>query len=175
MLLGGCGAATSAHSPGPSRAAIHGDFRGSPATLVAVHGEADQLLSGGVHAFEARLRALRGHSVIVNLWASWCGPCRSEFPVYQQVAARDGSRIAFLGVDERDTRSAAAAWLRRFPVTYPSYFDPQRAIDVPLRTIEGTPQTFFINARGQEQYDHAGPYTSVASLERDIHTYLEVS
>jgi hypothetical protein len=43
-----------------------------------------------------------------------------------------------------------------------------------LRTIEGTPQTFFFNPQGREEYDHGGPYTSVRSLERDIRTYLGV-
>ena len=99
--------------------------------------------------------------------------CPVKDEVYR-VAARYGRRIAFLGVDERDTRSAALAWLRRFPVTYPSFFDPDRSIDVPLRTLAGTPQTFYFDAQGREQYDHGGPYTSVASLRSDIHTYLGI-
>ncbi len=52
--------------------------------------------------------------------------------------------------------------------------DPSRSIETSLRTIEGTPQTFSFNARGREEYDHGGPYTSVASLQRDIRTYLGV-
>ena len=175
LSICGCGAASPSHDPGPSRAAIRADLGGSPPALAAVHAQADAILGGGATAFEARLRALRGHPVVVNLWASWCGPCQTEFPIYQQVAARYGRRIAFLGVDENDTRPHAAAWLKRFPVTYPSYFDPRRAIDVPLRTLAGTPQTFFFDARGREQYDHGGPYTSAASLRSDIRTYLGIS
>jgi cytochrome c biogenesis protein CcmG/thiol:disulfide interchange protein DsbE len=174
LAVGGCGSATPTHSAGPSRAAIRAAFRGSPASLAAVHAQADELLGGESPALEARLRALRGHPVIVNLWASWCGSCQGEFPVFQQTAVRYGRRVAFLGVDERDTRANATAWLRRFPVTYPSYFDPRRSIDVTLRTLEGTPQTFFFNARGQEQFDHGGAYSSVASLSSDIRTYLGV-
>ncbi len=173
LLIGGCGT-TLSRDPGPSVATIRAGFRGSPAPLAAIHDQADQILGGGATAFEARLRALRGHPVIVNLWASWCGPCETEFPVYQKVAAQYGRRIAFLGVDESDTRGNARAWLKRFPVTYPSYFDPRRAIDVKLVTIAGTPQTFYFNARGHEEYDKAGPYTSAASLKHDIHTYLGI-
>ncbi len=153
---------------------IQAAFRGSPPPLAAVHAQADELLGGESRALEARLRALRGHPVVINLWASWCVPCETEFPVFQQTSVSDGRRIVFLGVDEADTHSGATAWLKRFPVTYPSYFDPHRSIDATLRTLEGTPQTFFIDARGHEVYDHAGYYTSVAALKSDIRTYLGV-
>ena len=173
LAVAGCGSSLS-HSAGPSRRAIEAAFHGSPPALVALHEQADKLLGGGVSAFHARLRALRGRPVVVNLWASWCGPCQTEFPIYQKVAVRDGSKVAFLGLDVHDTQSDAATWLKRYPVTYPSYVDPNRAIETSLRTIEGTPQTFFFNARGREEYDHGGPYTTVAALQRDIHTYLGV-
>jgi cytochrome c biogenesis protein CcmG/thiol:disulfide interchange protein DsbE len=173
LAVVGCGSSLP-RSAGPSRRAIEAAFHGSPTSLVALHEESDQLLGGGVPAFRARLRALRGHPVVVNLWASWCVPCQTEFPIYQKVAVRDGSKVAFLGLDVHDTKGDAAAWLRRYPVTYPSYVDPNRAIETSLRTIEGTPQTFFFNARGREEYDHGGPYTTVRSLERDIRTYLGV-
>jgi cytochrome c biogenesis protein CcmG, thiol:disulfide interchange protein DsbE len=173
LAIAGCGSSLP-HSAGPSRRVIETAFHGSSPALVAVHEQADALLGGGVTAFRARLRALRGHPVVVNLWASWCVPCQTEFPVLQKVAVRDGGTVAFLGLDVHDTQRAAGAWLKRYPVTYPSYLDPDRAIESSLRTIEGTPQTFFFNARGREEYDHGGPYTTVASLERDIRTYLGV-
>jgi cytochrome c biogenesis protein CcmG, thiol:disulfide interchange protein DsbE len=173
LAVGGCGSSLQ-RSAGPSRRAIEAAFHGSPAPLVALHVQADQLLGGGVSGFHARMRSLRGHPVIVNLWASWCLPCQTEFPIYQKVAVRYGGEVAFLGLDVHDSKGDASAWLKRYPVTYPSYFDPDRAIETSLRTIEGTPQTFFFNARGREEYDHGGPYTTVRSLERDIRTYLGV-
>jgi cytochrome c biogenesis protein CcmG/thiol:disulfide interchange protein DsbE len=172
VISGGGGALP--RSSGPARRAIEVAFHGSPQALVGLHAQADMLLGGGAAAFRARMRALRGHPVVVNLWASWCVPCQTEFPVYQKVAVHDGSKVAFLGLDVHDTRSDAAAWLKRYPVTYPSYLDPNRAIETSLRTIEGTPQTFFFDAQGREEYDHGGPYTTVAALERDIRTYLGV-
>jgi thiol-disulfide isomerase/thioredoxin len=173
LAVAGCGSSLQ-RSAGPSRRAIEAAFHGSPAPLAALHHQANELLGGGVSGFRARMQALRGHPLIVNLWASWCAPCQTEFPLYQKVAVRYGSAVAFLGLDVHDTAGDASAWLKRFPVTYPSYLDPNRAIETSLRTIEGTPQTFFFNAQGREEYDHGGPYTNVRSLERDIRTYLGV-
>src|ERR1700681_3319602 len=51
---------------------------GSPAPLAALHAQAGELLPGGLHAVQSRLSALRGHAVVINKWASWCLPCRSE-------------------------------------------------------------------------------------------------
>jgi cytochrome c biogenesis protein CcmG/thiol:disulfide interchange protein DsbE len=174
LALAGCGS-SAPHSAAPSRTVVQTAFHGSPPALAAVHAQSNQLLGGGVPAFRSRLHALRGHPVIVNLWGSWCEPCQSEFPVFQRAAVRYGRRVAFLGVDVHDTSSAARAFLKRFPVTYPSYADPDRKIEAWLQTLEGTPQTFFFNARGREEFDHGGQYTSLAALERDIHTYLGVS
>ena len=171
LALAGCGSA-SPRSAEPSRTVVETAFRGSPPALAGVHRQADDLLSGGVSAFQARLHALRGHPVVVNLWGSWCEPCQGEFPIFQKAAVAYGRSIAFLGVDVADTDGAASAFLKRFPVTYPSYVDPGREIEASLRTIVGTPQTFFFNSDGREQFDHGGPYTTLASLRRDIHTYL---
>lgn len=174
LTLAGCGSSR-LHSAAPSRTVVQTAFHGSPPALAAVHAQGNRILDGGVTAFDARLHALRGHPVIVNLWGSWCEPCQSEFPVFQRAAVRYGRRVAFLGVDVHDKAPAAKAFLKRFPVTYPSYFDPGHRIEASLRTLEGTPQTFFFDARGREQFDHGGPYTSLASLQRDIRTYLGIS
>lgn len=174
LLLGGCGSG-SPKNAAPNREAVDAAFRGSPPALAKLHQQSDHLLSGGPAAFQARLKSLRGHPVVVNLWGSWCGPCQSEFPVFQKAAVRFGRRVAFLGVDVVDKDSAASSFLKRFPVTYPSYVDPHRAIQSSLKTYPGTPQTFFFDARGREQYDRAGPYGSVASFARDLRTYLHVS
>jgi cytochrome c biogenesis protein CcmG, thiol:disulfide interchange protein DsbE len=175
IIVSGCGGSgSSSHSAAPDSSAVEAAFKGSPAALTAIHDQADHLLGGGVRAFRARLRALRGHPVVVNLWASWCEPCQAEFPVFQKAAVRDGRSVAFLGIDSKDTDSAAATFLKKFPVTYPSYTDPDKAIESSLRTYPATPQTFYFNARGRQVYDHAGPYTSVKSLQRDIRFYLKV-
>jgi cytochrome c biogenesis protein CcmG, thiol:disulfide interchange protein DsbE len=170
-VLAACGGGRP-HNAAPGRSAVAAAFRGSPPALGALHGQGGRLLTGGVSAFAARLRALRGHPVVVNEWASWCEPCQSEFPVFQRVAVTYGRRVGFIGVDSRDHDGAASAFLRRFPVTYPSYTDPGQRIGASLQAVGGIPQTVYINARGRPQYDHAGPYESAAALERDIRFYL---
>lgn len=74
---------------------------------------------------QIRLSDYPGQVVVVNIWGSWCGPCRAEAPdleiVYQQTHA---SGVVFLGIDVRDERSAAEDFVTEHGVTYPSIFDP---------------------------------------------------
>jgi thiol-disulfide isomerase/thioredoxin len=172
LTLAGCGAL--AHSAAPSASQIAADFKGAPAPLAALHDQANELLGGGASAFDAELRALRGYPVVVNKWASWCGPCRDEFPIFQRVAPQLGRRVAFLGDDVNDTTAAGKAWLRSFPVSYPSFADPSGAINnaLGLDYASGTPVTYFYNAAGRLLYTHLGPYLSAASLRLDIRSYL---
>jgi thiol-disulfide isomerase/thioredoxin len=172
VAVSGCGA--TAHNAAPSASTVSAAFKGSPPPLAALHAQADQLLVGGPHAFKARLAALRGHPVVVNMWASWCGPCQSEFPAYQQVAVAFGRQVAFMGIDGRDANGAATAFLHRFPVTYPSYTDPRGRIATSINAYPGYPQTFYFNRRGAMVYDKAGPYLSVSELKHDIRFYLHV-
>ncbi len=90
------------HSANLSESAVSAALAGSPAVLASLHVQGNQLLSGGPTAFKARLKALRGHPVVVNEWASWCEPCQSEFPVFQRVSVRFGRQVAFVGLDARD-------------------------------------------------------------------------
>jgi cytochrome c biogenesis protein CcmG, thiol:disulfide interchange protein DsbE len=140
---------------------------GAPPALAALHRQANELLPGGQEAFEARLRDLRGHPVVVNVWAAWCGPCRFELPVLQQVSLDRGKEVAFLGVDLRDDADAARRQLERIPQTYPSYEDPQGKIFESYK-VAGVPSTIFYDAEGEQRHVHQGPYYEAADLERDI-------
>jgi cytochrome c biogenesis protein CcmG, thiol:disulfide interchange protein DsbE len=172
-VVAGCG--STVRNAAPPAGAVRAAFKGSPPPLASVHAQSDRLLPGGAQAFEARLRQLRGYPVVVNLWASWCGPCQSEFPMYQKVAVTFGRQVAFLGIDAKDANGAASAFLHRFPVTYPSYADPDGQIASAIHAFSAYPQTFYFNSRGQMVYDKAGPYLSAAELRRDIRFYLHVS
>ena len=170
LVLAGCGA--QARSAAPAAASIAGAFRDSPPVLASLHGQANKLLSGGPSAFAARLHGLRGYPVVVNKWASWCGPCQTEFPAFQRAAVRYGRQVAFVGIDGKDSDGSAAAFLRRFPVSYPSYVDPSESL---ARTIQAEiyyPQTVYFDRQGKIVYDHAGPYETAAALERDIRRYV---
>ncbi len=171
VALAGCGAGQ-AHNAAASQGQVSAAFKGSPPALASLHAQADQLLDGGSIAFHARLHSLRGLPVVVNKWASWCGPCKSEFPAFQRAAVTFGRRVAFVGIDGRDQNQAAASFLRSFPVTYPSYVDPQEDIARSIQAATFFPVTVYYDRHGKFLYEHAGAYPSASALEQDIRRYV---
>ena len=145
---------------------------GSPAPLAALHEQSAELLEGGVRAFERRLAALKGTPVVINKWASWCGPCRSEFPVFQQVATERGREIAFLGLNSGDSTRPARDFLARYPIPFPSYVDPDEKIAREIKAPANYPITVFIDARGKTAFIHQGPYETEQDLEADVDRYI---
>jgi cytochrome c biogenesis protein CcmG, thiol:disulfide interchange protein DsbE len=170
LVLAGCGG-SQPKSVAPSKTRIAVAFKGSPAALASLHSEANRLLAGGPRAFQSRLVGLRGYPVVVNKWASWCGPCQTEFPAFQKAAVKYGREVAFVGLDGKDSNGSAAAFLKQFPVSYPSYVDPQEDIARMIQAATYYPQTVYFDKRGKPVFDHAGPYTSASALERDIRRY----
>jgi cytochrome c biogenesis protein CcmG, thiol:disulfide interchange protein DsbE len=145
---------------------------GATATsLAALAAQANQLVGGGKSAFEKQVKALRGHPVVVNQWASWCGPCRFEFPFFQRLAARYRGRVGFLGVDAQDNRGDAEAFLRQRPLPYPSYYDLSASAARTFRGGLAWPTTAFYDARGKLTRTHPGAYASQAKLDEDIRRY----
>ena len=145
---------------------------GAPAPLAALHKQSDELLEGGPDAFRARLRELRGHPVVINKWASWCGPCRAELPILQDIATERGKEIAFVGVNARDKRPAAERFVARYPVPYPSYEDPGEAIARAMKAPSNFPVTLFVDAQGKTVFTHQGGYRTAADLNADIDEHL---
>lgn len=170
LAIGGCGS-----SQGGDYGGEHPDYAkalaGSPAPLAGLHRQANDLLSGGQNAYEGRIAALRGYPVVVNVWASWCGPCRFEFPHFQQAAADYGKRVAFLGIDSEDSDDAASTFLAEAPVPYPSYTDPDKDVADGIGASLGLPDTAFYDRRGKLVYLKQGPYDDEAELRADIRRY----
>ena len=144
---------------------------GAPGPLAELYEQPNRLLPGGANAFERQLAELRGYPVVVNKWASWCGPCRLEMPWFQRLSARLGKRIAFLGVDTDDSSAAAEDFLREFPLPYPSFSDPDEDIAEAMEATIGFPATAFYDSRGELAYVHQGQYASIDDLAADIERY----
>jgi cytochrome c biogenesis protein CcmG, thiol:disulfide interchange protein DsbE len=168
-IWGGCGS-----SGGGDYGGKHPDYAsalaGAPPPLAALHAQAGELLPGGTAAYERRIASLRGYPVVTNVWASWCGPCRLEFPILQKLSAQYGKRVAFLGIDSQDSDDTAAGFLEEAPVPYPSYTDPDQEITGSLNT-RGLPNTAFYDRSGKLVHLKIGPYDDASELEADLRRF----
>jgi cytochrome c biogenesis protein CcmG, thiol:disulfide interchange protein DsbE len=106
--------------------------------------------------FQTLLAQLKGTPVVVNVWASWCGPCRKEAPNLAAAARRFGTRVQFLGIDIQDQRSPAQEFIRDSGWLYPSVFDPTSEIQHGLGFL-GQPVTLFFDRSGRRIAVHSGP------------------
>jgi len=163
LMLAACGSEPTAPATGAAA---------DPRALETVREQANRLLDGGRDAFRSRLASLHGYPIVVNEWASWCGPCRYEFPFFERLARRYGDRVAFLGVDSKDSRDPARRFIERYPVPFPHYFDPDGSIARVFRGGRGFPTTAFYDASGNVVALHVGAYASEAKLNEDIRRYV---
>jgi len=97
--------------------------------------------------FEGVLAGFHGRPVVVNVWASWCGPCRVEAPLLDRAATEYGDDVVFLGVASRDDRDGAARFLRRYDIDYPNLFDGDGSIRRFLG-LRGFPTTYVFDRTG---------------------------
>jgi cytochrome c biogenesis protein CcmG/thiol:disulfide interchange protein DsbE len=137
-------------------------------TLADLRRQAARLLPGGAAALTQRIAALRGHPIVINAWASWCPPCRAEFPLFAAAARRYGGQVAFLGLDTSDSDGHARTFLATHPIPYPSYSDDESHAAHTLGRLQGLPTTVFLDRRGKLRFAHTGAYHGLAALEDDI-------
>ncbi len=117
---------------------------------------------GGV--FDAA--ASRGKPLVVNFWASWCGPCRIEMPLLEASWKEHQGDVLFVGINTQE-RSAkdAQALLDEFGLSYPNGRDESNRVNIEYGLF-GLPETFFIRADGTLQYRHSGPLTQEIMSEQ---------
>jgi cytochrome c biogenesis protein CcmG/thiol:disulfide interchange protein DsbE len=109
----------------------------------------EEPVGGALADGKVSISELRGTPVVLNLWASWCTPCREESPRLREAWERFGSRgVAFLGLNIQDLRSDARAFSDEFGLTYPSVRDARRGVADDYGAT-GIPETFFVDARGR--------------------------
>jgi cytochrome c biogenesis protein CcmG/thiol:disulfide interchange protein DsbE len=116
---------------------------------------APDLVVQGIDGGQASLSTLRGRPVVLNFWASWCAPCRQEEAPLSAAAQRWGGRVAFLGVDFRDSPDAARAAQDRARYPYP--VGPARGGIPAAYGVNAPPETFFIDDRGVVVARFLGP------------------
>lgn len=112
-----------------------------------------------VEGEDVSLDDLGDRPVLINLWASWCAPCREEMPLLQDAYERDGDRVGFLGVVTEDTPSAAASLLGDLDVTYAHVLDQDRRLLSDL-AAPGLPVTLAVAADGRILDRQIGPATA---------------
>lgn len=119
--------------------------------------------------------------MVINLWASWCPPCRRELPIYEKFYAEHGDRVAVLGVDFNDQQPGAALELaRETGISYPQLADPNTdlALADPLPNFPGLPAIIFVDADGRVVDDSGNlrvvfeEIESVGELEELIEQHL---
>ncbi len=158
-------------SAAPPEKQARAALAGAPAALAALHDQSSRLLDGGPEAFERRLAALKGYPVVVNMWGSWCEPCRREFPYFQSQAIQRGKEVAFLGVDGQDPEADAREFLDEYPVAFPSYKDPDLKIAAVIKALGPFPATVFYDRKGEITHLQQGPYSDERDLAADIERY----
>ena len=135
VVLVGCGAATASSS---FRAA------GPPVPLP----RSGSLEPTSADRFEGMVVGQRGKVVVINVWASWCAPCRTEAPLLQRASESYDSDVTFIGVDSQDDRAAGSEFMEEFGLTYPNVFDHTGDIADRLG-LRGFPTTYILGRDGR--------------------------
>jgi cytochrome c biogenesis protein CcmG, thiol:disulfide interchange protein DsbE len=120
----------------------------NPATAALLPTNVMALPSTDPASFQQLLGQLKGTPVVVNVWASWCEPCKKETPLLVDAAKTYAGQVQFLGLDVKDARPSAQQFLRQYGVTYPSLYDAPGTVQHSLDFF-GQPDTIFYDASGR--------------------------
>jgi thiol-disulfide isomerase/thioredoxin len=85
--------------------------------------------------------------VLLNVWATWCGPCRREMPALERLAREQTGRLVVIAVDQGEAPATARDFAKRFGVTFPVAADPEQRLGTQLHLV-GMPSSFFIDKKG---------------------------
>jgi thiol-disulfide isomerase/thioredoxin len=114
-----------------------------------------------------------GAPTVVNLWASWCGPCRQELPLMQQLSDAAGGQVQVIGVVSKDGVDQAASFAADAGATFPSAFDGDGELMTKIG-IQGLPATYLLDADGAVVYAKIGVFASYDELRTAVADHLGV-
>lgn len=152
LLLSGCGGQAASGTADTGTGYVAGD--GSAVVLpVAERQPAPDIsgptLEGGTWSLADHV----GQIVVLNVWASWCAPCRAEAPALEQVSVETADQgVQFVGLNTRDTQAAAKAFVANYGITYPNLVDDDGSLQLAFRDTlppQSIPSTVFIDAQGR--------------------------
>ena len=118
------------------------------------------------------LADFRGRPLVLNFWASWCLPCRTEMPAFESVSSQLTGRVDFLGVNEEDTQASALDLVAETGVRYPSVVDSGRVL-ASAYSLRGLPDTVFISSAGELLELHQGEFNAT-DLRAEIRRLFEI-
>jgi len=179
LVVAGVGAAVAAglRSDGGVATVFQPQLSTPPGLGPAVEEVPEDLLPGPLLPLgpgpEVDLSAYEGRPLLVNFWATWCGPCVEEMPVLRDTERRLGEEVAFIGINVQDNEEAALEFLSGLDVTYDQARDPMAEYFTAIGGF-GMPTTLLVDADGQITYRHTGA-VEAAQLDDLLAAHLGVS
>jgi thiol-disulfide isomerase/thioredoxin len=128
----------------------------TPALAVAPAGPAPKFQLASMAGKPVNLDQYKGQVVMLNFWASWCGPCREEMPILEKLHAKyKPMGFTMIGVNVEPDSAEAAKWLKATPVTFPILFDTKSEVSK-LYSVASMPSTVIIDRKGNLRWLHRG-------------------
>jgi cytochrome c biogenesis protein CcmG/thiol:disulfide interchange protein DsbE len=129
---------------------------------VAVGKEAPAYAAETLDGEREALSRMRGKPVLLNVWATWCHPCREEIPALEQLHRTYGPRglqVIGVSIDQGDQQQGIREFMQEFGASYPVWLDPDGEVQTVFSTM-GVPNTFLIGPNGEVLWKHVGPVTA---------------
>jgi thiol-disulfide isomerase/thioredoxin len=168
LVLVAAAAVACTSDPAPAKVPVVPAVNAAEAPLLPTNAAA--LPSFDYAKVQTLLAQLKGTPVVVNIWASWCDPCRREAPLLASAAKTYGDRVQFLGVDILDTRDSARSKIEAWGITYPSVYDSSGDVRDQLGLL-GQPDTLFFDASGTLVSTHPQELDA-PTLNSELHELL---
>ncbi|MCG0062199.1 MULTISPECIES: TlpA family protein disulfide reductase [Streptomyces] len=174
LLLAACGTSTTSGSSDAKQAAGSGSQQGLTQYPAGKRPMAPDLSGKTITGDRLDLADLRGKVIVLNVWGSWCAPCRAEAPDLKKVSEEAYDLgVRFVGIDTRDNDAAARAFERNYGITYPSFRDPDGKLllrfngRIPLAAV---PSTVLIDRDGRIAARVIGAitYATLRELVKDL-------